>query len=337
MTVSVGDLSPTSALVDEKVKELLDDDSIDEFFRSAIYTRPPSVPPLMDMAVQKRLSPSEEQDLISRLTKRSPSPKISDPSFANPRRFMSKKSIELTQGLESIEKRALKLAKAHQRRIEQLVQEKENEEALKMFGKPRINPTSRRLAEKSSFVDRQLALQERRRILEEEARRDELQECVFRPRINPKSAAAAARRNAAGNNVNVIDRLTRDAELRQSRRVQIARDKEQEELVVQPKITHAARQIFSSRTPSVFERLYPSSLPPPPSSPKSARPVSSAIPYSQFMQYSVFEDPYNSVNMSQIPPRISRQPDFVPSTSPPLRPLKQLDLSSIFALTRGGR
>jgi len=347
MTLSITeeneDLSPTTAFVDEKVKELLDDDSIDEFFRSAIYARPPSVPPLMDIGA-KRLSPSEEQDLISRLTKRSPPPQlgIDTSSLAGPRRFMSKKSRELTQGLESIEKRALRLAEAHQRRIEQLVQEKENEEALKMFGKPRINPTSRRLAEKSSFTERQIALEQRRRILEEEARREELQECVFHPKINPKSAAAAARRNAAGNNVNVIDRLTRDAELRQSRRLELAKQRDVEEETLQPKITPVARQVFSSReVPSVFERLYPrsSSLPPPPTSPRRTTVQPKVIPYTQFMQSTAYDDPFSSVNMSHIP-RLSKNHLDLPLASPPtppLRPLKQLDLSSIFALTRGSK
>ena len=329
MTVSVNEpgFSPTTALVDEKVKELLDDDSLDEFFTSAIYPRPLSVPPLIDVS-NKRLSPSEEQELISRLTKPTPPPRLfPDESVVGPRRFMSKKSIQLTQGLESIEKRAVKLARAHQRRIEQLVQQKENEEAENMFGKPRINPTSRRIAEKSSFMDRQIALEERRRILEEEARKTEMEECVFRPKINPKSSAAASRRNATLNNSNVIDRLTRDAEMRQSRKLQVVKDRD--ESFASYRINSVRRTDFANG-PSVFERLYPrsNSLPPPPTSPRATRPtpVAPVIPFSQYMQY---DDPFKSVNMSRLLPANS-------STSPPpTSRLNKLDLSSIFALTRG--
>ena len=335
----ISDFSPSSSLVGEKVKELLDDDSIDEFFNSSIYTRPPSVPPLVDV---KRLSPSEEQQLVSRLTKqRTPPPTLPIDNFAPPRRFMSKKSIELTQGLESIEKRALKLARAHQRRIEQLVEQKENEEAQHMYGKPRINATSRRIAERSSFLERQVALEERRKILEQEARKEERMECVFHPKINPKSAAAAARRNAAGNNINVIDRLTRDAELRQSRRLELKRAKEEEEmgqLTLKSSITHSnvLYNTRSSTNPSVFDRLYPArstSMPPPPTSPQSCRRSPESIPFSQYMR-GTYEDPFNSVNLSQIP-RINKPIITTPRELSANHNKHQLDLSSIFALTRG--
>jgi len=332
----IADSALEKSVVDEKVKELLDDKT---FMRSLVLSSPP---PLLNLSstMDRKLTLFEEEKLVERLTRKPESTDKCLPPDPQPR--MSKKSMELARGLESIADRSSKIVKARERRIAQLLEEKEREEKIHQTGFPKINAQSRKIAERISYTDREALYEHRRRQVEFEARDREISECLFHPRINEKSILAASRRNI-GENYNVVDRLTRDAEHRQSRKEFLLAAAAADIPARQnhPDISRMGRSFLSQSrdVPSVHERLYQSAT--------KKRSTMSAAPLDVIKFSDYVSGNSQSVFRLSLPRPIPITPRMVqpPPTPHVFRPFedhvprnhesKNLDLSSIFALTKG--
>ena len=218
-------------------------------------------------SARRLLTPKQEQSLIARLhepRKRAAAP----PDSVAPGFTMNAHSAKLAQGLEPIEVRTAKLIRARERRMEKLVEEKLNVEKKEVTGQPLINPTSRRIAERLTPEERSRIVEARRKILIQEARERQEEDCWFRPKLINHCSMAARE--------NVTDRLSRDAETRRAKQAQAEREKFQREtaLVKPPEITSMAKSFFLKNDVSVHERLS--------SRPRSRSVASAVVSYKDF-------------------------------------------------------
>lgn len=307
--------------MDQKVRELLgfnkEEEEDNTFGLGRRLTRRP--PPLVDVyssrscspfltpntAVRRVLTPREEQSLIDRLyckdkkESTSSTPVCSDKTRRH--RMINAHSAQLTEGLEPIELRAAKLIRARERRMEQLAFKKSQNEDENITGKPVINATSRRIAERLSPEDRARLVEARRRILLEEARLREQEHCVFQPVTNNSSRANKDVENSAGcpssssSSLNVTLRLSRDAEARKRKQELNEKErvvKEMAQCKETPEITKVAKSLFRDLSvPPVHHRLFPAT--------RSRRSTSMSAPvcagrmvYSYTEFFSTFDDPY---------------------------------------------
>ena len=316
----------TTTRMDQKVRELLgfnkEEEEDNTFGLGRRLTRRP--PPLVDVyssrscspfstpstAVRRVLTPREEQCLIDRLYCKDKKESTSSPPVCSDKtkrrhRMINAHSAQLTEGLEPIELRAAKLIRARERRMEQLAFKKSQNEDENITGKPVINATSRRIAERLSPEDRARLVEARRRILLEEARLREQEHCVFQP-VTTKSSRSSRRTNkhvekSAGCSsslsscLNVTLRLSRDAEARKRKQELNEKErvvKEMAQCKETPEITKVAKSLFRDLSvPSVHHRLFPTT--------RSRRSTSMSAPvaagrmvysYSEF--FSAFDDPY---------------------------------------------
>lgn len=332
--------------IEDKVRMLLDEVADEDscfIIPTPFISRPSSTlpPPLLNVAVEdtfansfmsvraperrRVLSARQTSDLLNRLYQVKTTP-VEQPSAPPPQRtLMNPNSIRMTRGLEPIDVRSSKLVKAREKRLEQLVREKEMAERSAVTGHPEINCRSREIALRLTPEARQRIVEERKRILLEEQQMKENYE--FRPKINPISYRVAQRRNF--NSPSVVDRLVRDVDARKERH---ERDRVQHDRIVLaacrpvPFITPAAKSIFSKTTvPPVHQRLYP--RPPQNEEPEDVN-TSFVVPEPPVRRSSFVA---NSVSFSEFLhgyPRVSQESVFPNPSS------HATNLSGVFALTR---
>jgi hypothetical protein len=322
--------------IDEKVRELLGYTEKDEEGDFGLGRPPPLVDvyssrsgtPFSTPTVRRLLTPKQEQSLISRLYVVKKRPNLDESTFSNnvSRRMINPHSAKLAHGLEPIDVRTSKLIRAKERRMEKLVQDRVSEEDKHLTGQPEINPTSRRIAERLAPEDRVRMVEARRKILMEEARLRETENCWFRPSVNFSVNHHSTE--------TVTDRLSRDAATRKAKQEKNERERVAKEIseCKSPEITNVAKNIFRDLSvPPVHQRLYPP--------PASDRGVS--VPRRRARSTEIFS------GTSRNPPVYSYH-DFLSSFQPddyspyPIQPVTRVaprqstnqDLSAIFSFTK---